>query len=248
MLEAADRHSYFSVLISLARRLDDAHIFIAGRPTHVLEPHDIRDITSSHVLLENNIGLINPSEHVFSWGETKYIMDAFANTDGLIIDLRQYPCFSIVRELAEYIVEEPMIFALLSQPDPSRPGLFMYKQPEYSGGITSPYAFIYDRPVVILMNRSTMSRGEFAVMSLRNGKNVTVIGSNSIGANGNAAFLPLHGGETMMFTGLGVFTPEGGQTHRIGLAPDIYIVPTAEGIQEGRDELMEAANMYILTR
>jgi len=252
MLEGADRGSYFTTLISLARRLDDAHVIIGGvRRTHTLgtgQPHSFMGAapTQSHVLLENNIGLINPTERVFNWGDTRHIMETFRDTDGLIIDLRQYPCFSIVYELAEYIVEEYMRFAVMSQPHPSFPGSFVYTRHLYSGGITSPYAFFYDRPVVILMNRSTMSRAEFAVMSLRNGQNVTVIGSNSIGANGNATFLPLPGGERMMFTGLGIFTPEGGQTHRIGLAPDIYVMPARESIMAGRDELMEAAVRHIL--
>ena len=36
-----------------------------------------------------------------------------------------------------------------------------------------------------------------------------------------------------------------GQTQRVGLAPDIEVHPTIEGIKEGRDELMEAAIAYI---
>jgi hypothetical protein len=246
ILEGTDRLSYLTALVSLARRLDDAHIHIGGWYTHTFGPDYSLGVTSSHVLLENNIGLINPTESVFSWGDTRHIMEAFADTDGLIIDLRQYPCFSIVYELAEYIVEERTNFALMSYPDPTVPGVFIYMQPLYSGGITNPYAFFYDKPVVLLMTRSTMSRGEFAVMSLRNGKNVTVMGSNSIGANGNVTYLPLPGGVRMMFTGLGVFTPDGGQTHRIGLSPDIYFEPSVESIREGRDELMEAAIQFIL--
>jgi len=248
MLGGSDRDSYFSTLISLARRLDDAHIHIGSRLTHrpFTGPvdHPGAASTQSHVLLENNIGLINPAR---VWGDIPHIMEAFRDTDGLIIDLRQRPRSPITHELAEYLVEESTRFAVMSHPHQSFPGTFVYMQPYYSGGITSPYAFFYDRPVVILMNRVTMSQPEFAVMSLRNGKNVTVIGSNSIGANGNAAFLPLPGGDEMMFTGLGVFTPEGGQTHRIGLSPDIYIVPSIESIREGRDELMETAVRFILT-
>lgn len=40
-------------------------------------------------------------------------------------------------------------------------------------------------------------------------------------------------------------TPEMGQTQRVGLAPDIEVYPTIEGIKQGRDELMEAAIAYI---
>ena len=85
-------------------------------------------------------------------------------------------------------------------------------------------------------------------MSLRNGPNVTVIGSNSIGADGNVTYLPLPGGLSVRFTGLGVYTPEGGQTQRIGLSPDIYVERTIAGVRDKRDELMEAAISYIMSR
>ena len=78
-------------------------------------------------------------------------------------------------------------------------------------------------------------------MSLRNGCNVTAIGSNSIGANGDISHLPLPGGILMSFSGLGIYTSDGGQTQRIGLSPDVYVIKTINGIREGRDELMEAA-------
>lgn len=50
----------------------------------------------------------------------------------------------------------------------------------------------------------------------------------------------------MIFTGIGVYTPEGGQTQRIGLFPDIYIDRTIAGVREGRDEYIEAAVQYII--
>ena len=60
-----------------------------------------------------------------------------------------------------------------------------------------------------------------------------------------AVFLPLPNKNVIRFTGLGIYTPEMGQTQRIGLTPDIEVHPTIKGIKEGRDELMEAAVAYI---
>jgi len=91
-----------------------------------------------------------------------------------------------------------------------------------------------------------MSLGEITALSLRNGENATVLGSNSIGASANTTTLPLPGGIDMRFTGIGKFTPEGGQTQRIGLSPDIRVDRTIQGIAEGRDELMEAAVEFLL--
>jgi len=40
---------------------------------------------------------------------------------------------------------------------------------------------------------------------------------------------------------MGVYYPDGQQTQRIGIVPDIVVKPTIKGIQEGRDELLEKA-------
>ena len=45
----------------------------------------------------------------------------------------------------------------------------------------------------------------------------------------------------MSITGLGVYTPEGKQTQRCGLEPDVECYPSIEGIRDGRDELLEKA-------
>ena len=52
----------------------------------------------------------------------------------------------------------------------------------------------------------------------------------------------------LSFSSQGIYTSDGGQTQRVGLAPDIEVHPTIEGIKAGRDELMEAAVDYILSQ
>ena len=106
-------------------------------------------------------------------------------------------------------------------------------------------SYYYDKPVVILISETTQSNAEYTTMSLRTGENVTVLGNNSIGADGNITYLPLLNGHKITFTSLGIYTPEMGQTQRIGLSPDIEVYPTVEGIKEGKDELKEAAVSYI---
>lgn len=45
---------------------------------------------------------------------------------------------------------------------------------------------------------------------------------------------------------IGVYTPEGEQTQRCGLKPDVECWQTIEGISEGKDELLEQAAKLIL--
>jgi len=210
-----------------------------GRPFYVNEAP-----SQTYEILENNIGLINTS--MIWFGGASAVMHSLANTDGLIIDLRRPP--GIVHwELAEFIVEETLLYFRLTRPLGAIPGSFIDILRGYSGGFrgaaTDP--FLYENPVVLLMDIGTFSNTETAVMSLRSGANVTVIGSNSIGGNGDIARVFLPGGIDMAFTSLGVFAPDGGRTHFIGLEPDIRVDRTIAGIREGRDELMEAAIEFI---
>ena len=202
----------------------------------------------SHDLLDRNIGLINPSQ--LNTNNVHAVMEEFSTTSGLVIDLRQYPQW-IVYPLAEYLLDERKQFAIMSQAFVQVPGLFLDNELLSAGPSTrmsegSKSTYYYENPVVILMNQYSQSRCEFTIMALRIGPNVTVIGSNSIGADGNIGSLLLPCGNRVSFTSMGVYTPEGGQTQRIGLSPDIYVESTIEGIRDGRDELMEAAVALIL--
>ncbi|MCL2703710.1 MAG: S41 family peptidase [Defluviitaleaceae bacterium] len=211
--------------------------------------------TVSHELLEGNIGLINPSK--LARNQTHEIIREFADTAGLIIDYRQYPADSISHTLPQYVMEYQQPAVIVSIPNPVIPGAFIYQHvssPPVLGSHASA-EFVppdwenpdnYKKPIVLLMDELSMSNPEYAVMLLRAAPNVVVMGSNSTGADGNIVWLPLPRMDRMAFTGLGVFTPEGGQTQRIGLTPDIYVERTVQGVKEGRDELMEAAIRYII--
>ena len=61
--------------------------------------------------------------------------------------------------------------------------------------------------------------------------NATVIGSTTAGADGNVSEIYLPGGIYTMISGIGIYYPDGGETQRIGIVPDIEIHPTIEGIK-----------------
>ena len=45
---------------------------------------------------------------------------------------------------------------------------------------------------------------------------------------------------------VGLDYPNGGETQRIGIVPDIEVIPTIDGIKNGKDELIEKAIAIIL--
>ena len=200
----------------------------------------------SHEILEKNIGVINPS--LIPEGDTEsvvsQIMNDLCNTNGLIIDLRQYPSDPNMHMfLSMYLQKKGTVYSVMTIPSQSVPGTFINRKISSIGVATG--AFYYEKPVVLLMDERSMSSSEFSIMHLRTGDHVVVIGSSSAGVDGNVTELPLPNGNHLRFTSFGVYTPEMGQTQRVGLAPDIEVYPTIEGIKQGRDELMEAAIAYI---
>lgn len=197
----------------------------------------------SYELLDSNIGLINPNKLAVK--EVDGIMDEFSGTDGVIIDLRQYPPGFTVEAFEKYLLSTPMLYAMLSCPSKTIPGVFLTYNSHYSGDNNEP---VYNKPVVILMNELSQSAAELVIMGLRNGPNVVVIGQNSVGANGAVTYLSLPDGNLLRFTGLGVYTPDGNTYQRVGLSPDIYVERTVAGVREGRDEFIEAAVQYILDK
>lgn len=200
-------------------------------------------------LLEGeNIGYLDPST-VTSHGQLEEWMGQVQDTDGLILDLRHYPGFSMHNELGEFLIPQPTEFARMSFPDPTTPGQFFTVEGACSCGKgwlaqtgqgDQEYPS-YSGKVVILMDQRSQSRSEYTIMALRQCPQAVVVGTPSIGTDGDMETLPLPGGLTVTFTGRGVYTPEGEQTQRVGLQPDVWCEPTLDGIREGRDELVERA-------
>ena len=205
-----------------------------------------RKAEKSHEILDGNIGLINPG--ALPTGDTgtvvRQVMNDLRDTNGLIVDLRQYPSDPNMHTfLSMYLQKAGTVYNIMTVPSQSVPGTFI-KQKMTSWGV-SPAIFYYEKPVVVLMDETSISNSEFSIMDLRTGDHVVILGNNSLGTDGDITELPLPNGNLLWFSSCGIYTPEMGQTQRIGLAPDIEVYPTIEGIKEGRDELMEAAIEYI---
>ena len=78
-------------------------------------------------------------------------------------------------------------------------------------------------------------------------KKVTIIGSQTAGADGDITGIKLPGGIQTAFSGHGIHYPDGRPTQGIGIVPDMKISPTIKGIKEGRDEVLERAIEFAKT-
>jgi C-terminal processing protease CtpA/Prc len=178
-------------------------------------------------------------------GEIAKLIPEIAKTKGLVIDLRTYPSDFIVFSLGEFLMPNPTSFVKFSQGSITIPGLFTLGD-ELKVGKENNSGY-YKGKVVIIINEVTQSQAEYTAMAFRNAPRATVIGSTTAGADGNVSRFFLPGGISTMISGIGVYYPDGRETQRVGIIPNIVVKPTIKGIAEGRDELLEKALEIINT-
>jgi C-terminal processing protease CtpA/Prc len=99
--------------------------------------------------------------------------------------------------------------------------------------------------VLILIDEHTISVGEFLTMAFQKAINAKTLGTTTSGADGNVTYITLPGGLFVQFTGLGVYYPNGGETQRAGIKPNILVKPTYEGYQKKNDEQLNRAIKYL---
>ena len=160
------------------------------------------------------------------------------NTKGLIIDIRNYPSDFPIYDLSSYLMPQSTPFVKFTNGSIESPGLFTFTKSLNAGKKNKSY---YKGKVVILINEISQSSAEFHTMAYRVNPNSTVIGSTTAGADGNVSQFYLPGGISTMISGIGVYYPDGKETQRIGIVPNIEIKPTIQGITKGQDELINKA-------
>ena len=165
------------------------------------------------------------------------IQKAFNNSKAYIIDIRNYPNTSAIFSFLPYFVSTTTPYAKFSYGNSNNPGEFTFTPPY----VIQRGSWTYQGKLIVIVNEISQSHAEFTAMALRAGINTTIIGSTTSGADGNVTYIDLPGGFRTTISGIGVFYPDGTETQRVGIVPDIWIEPTIEGIREGRDELLEKA-------
>lgn len=187
-------------------------------------------------LINNHIGYIHLGK--IQEKEVNFAFKLFAKTKGVIIDIRNYPSdfslFAISRHL--YPQEKP--FVKFTAGHVNTPGLFTTNTLLKAGEKNKDY---YKGKVVIIVNEITQSSAEYHSMAFRNAPKSVIVGSTTAAADGNISGFSLPGGFKTWITGVGVYYPDGTETQRVGIVPDIEVWPTIDGIKAGNDELLDKA-------
>jgi C-terminal processing protease CtpA/Prc len=227
------------------RRADErTHITASRQPLASLNlqaggTHDLPGDTFR--LLSDQVAYLKLSS-TRSMQASSYV-DRARGTQGLIIDIRNYPSEFVVFALGSLLVDRPTSFARFTSGDLENPGAFRWRANPPTLNPTQPH---YSGKVVILVDEVTQSQAEYTAMAFRTAAHAVVVGSTTAGADGNVSEIALPGGLRTMISGIGVFYPDKTPTQRIGIIPDVEVHPTIAGIGAGRDEVLEEALRQIL--
>lgn len=168
----------------------------------------------------------------------------------IIFDMREYPQAPglFYYYLPRALGKAPFNFARYYRASLQNPGAFVSQEEveTFMSKDIKPIGNLYNGKIVILTNANTQSMAEWFTMMLRQfNQNTVVIGSQTAGADGDEKQLNLPGGYQFIFTGNGIFYPNGKETQRIGIIPDIEFKPTASEIASGVDVQLQKAISYI---
>lgn len=194
-------------------------------------------IADDYKIFENNIGYINLGK-VKSKKNIKNILKSIQNTSGVILDIRNYPDGSIFRPITNFFCASKKPFIKFAVQAIKYPGALVPGKTVYCGKKSGNK---YKGKVVVITDGSTMSFAEYFTMALRTIPNVILVGSHTAGADGNNNHFLLPGNVTTSFSDEAVYYPDGVETQRKGIIPDIKVLPTIEGIRLHKDEALEKA-------
>ncbi len=195
-------------------------------------------------LLADSVGYIYAGtfsrEHLAEVGQT------LPRTRALIIDLRTYPLNvdgALIALIGQSLRTESVVVRQALYQTLALPGLF-YRQEQWLfedfGEVAARCTEPYKGRVILLVDEMTQSNPEFQAMAFQSCPQTLTIGSPTSGANGSIVWIPLPG-QLTSFSGVGTLYPDGTQTQTVGVRLDIEVLPTAEGLQAGRDEVLERA-------
>lgn len=214
-----------------------------GRVSPLYDPAQL--VQPPFRLLVDSVGYIYAG--TFSREYLAEVGQTLPHTRALIIDLRTYPLNvdgALIALAAQSLCTESVVAWQTLHQTLALPGLFFRQEQWLDNGFEEGAAQCtepYKGRVILLVNELTQSNPEFQAMALQRCPQTLTIGSPTSGADGDIVSLPLPGGLMTYFSGIGIFYPDGTPTQNVGVRLDVEVLPTAEGLQAGRDLALEKA-------
>lgn len=172
--------------------------------------------------------------------ELQSVLEEFQGTKGLIIDVRPNSGGdeNLARAVASWFIEGEKVYAKNANRDAhSKTGF----GPTYSRTIKgNDPPRTYEKPVCVLMGRANMSSCEGFLLMMKQGRDVTLLGSKSYGSSGNPKPFELENGVIVNVPSWKAMRPDGTPFEGEGLLPDIKIKVSPDRLKTG-DPIIERA-------
>lgn len=257
----------FEIITSMLSHLNDGHVNVIAPGRKGFNADSIRNFEIGDSLFNlTNIksnylepGFESGEEDAYVYGTIKnthigyiyfdYVGDNFfvlntfldqnLNADGIIIDLRHNQggdftyCYS---ESGRLTNEKRLAFRSRTK-NGKGPDDFT----DWTDWYLEPSGTYFDKPIVLLTDRYTISAGERAVMALRTLPNLTTIGDTTSGAHATIVGRELANGWYFSLPIQNTLLPDGLSYEGIGLPPDIRFVNDLQDVKMGFDKTLERA-------
>jgi len=106
---------------------------------------------------------------------------------------------------------------------------------------TTGSAALAGYPTVVLINQGSASASEILAGSLRDNRNIKLVGEKSFGKGCVQEVVDLKGGSFLKITIANWLTPKGNSISDVGLTPDVKVDITEEDIQQKKDPQLDKA-------
>jgi hypothetical protein len=171
--------------------------------------------------------------------EFNEIIDYFEAAKGLVFDLRANGGGDFTYAMTEFgrlTDEERFIFR-----SRTKTGTGESEYTEWYDWSLSPSGSYFEKPIVLLTDRLTISAGERAVMVLKSLPNVTHLGDTTNGAFATKLGKELANGWDYSLVSQQLEYRDGVDYEGTGMPPDIYMKNTLDEINQGQDKTLEEA-------
>ena len=262
--ENAKGDEFFLVIRDLLAELKDGHVYYRTKgggevypyypqrhfkDRHAYSPFVVRKyfdrelrLTESksieYEIIPGNIGyaFLSDFHKNYLTDEFPGVLEYLKNTKGLILDIRQ-------KRGGDYKNIEAVITRFLTEPL-ERNDAYTYGEKWVLPPFQPSGLFQYTNPVVVLINGSTFSAGEFTTEILKQLPQVTAVGDTTGGGSvggGDESLFFIPSGKSIEIGFIDIRRYDGLPWEWLGIAPDVRVEQTEADILDGRDKQLEYA-------
>jgi len=200
--------------------------------------NSIRKDTIMHRQYADGIFYLNLNE--IAMDSIVKLMPKLKEQKAIICDLRRYPNNNS-GFLSFLIKKDDTASNWMETPEIIEPNYSNVKISNSGWKLPAAKPYLGDKHIIFLVSGRCVSYCESIMLLVEHYKMGVIVGEATAGTNGNMNPIKLLDGLNFCFTGMKVTKLNGSQFHGVGVLPNYKVNRTMEGVQIGRDEVLEFA-------